>query len=278
MPSKTVTKESMYDYLHSLFREGKREGDFNIYEYEKDLEKNIIIIIDECQNMFLSQTDGFEAYYELINIINLNTEKIFWVMSFNKYSWLYLDRAFGRTQFFRNVFEMPGWSDSKIKEMILRRHKKTDFKLSYDLLISATRSQDELDRYSSVESKFFKLIWELSRGNPRSALSLWISALSRKRSNVFNVNIPKELQLEGIEKMPDELLFIIAHVLKHENLTSSEIATVTNLQKGLVRNSIKFALERKLLFRDENSRYMIDIFSQYGLIKYLKTKNFIYGS
>lgn len=72
-----------------------------------------------------------------------------------------------------------------------------------------------------------------------------MSALSRKSKNVFNVYIPKESGLDGIEKMPDELMFVIAHVLKHENLSSSEIEMTTNLQKGLVRNAIKLALEKK---------------------------------
>lgn len=277
MPSKTISKKKLYEFIAaSLGLEG--EGIVNIDEVDAKLTTKKVIVIDECQNIFLSQNGGFNAYYELINIINLNTKNIFWVMSFNKYSWLYLDRAFGRNQFFRNVFELTGWSDAKIKELIMKRHNKTQYKLSFDLLISATRSQDELDKYASVESKFFKLLWELSRGNPRSALYLWMTALSRKSKNKFNVNIPKEVELEGLEKMPEELLFVIAHVLKHENLSFNEIHSTTNLQKGLVRNAIKLGQERNFFFKDERDRYMVDITTQYGLIRILRVKNFIYGN
>tara|TARA_Y100000590_G_C15743889_1_gene1021299 strand:- start:3201 stop:6242 length:3042 start_codon:yes stop_codon:yes gene_type:complete len=277
MPSKTITKNEIDLFIRSIFNEQENKN-FDFYDLDQKLNKKIVVVIDECQNIFLSQTGGFDAYYELINLINLNTENIFWIMSFNKYSWLYLDRAFGRTQFFRNVFELSGWSDSKIKELIMRRHKKSDFRLSYDLLISATRSQDEIDKYASIESKFFKLLWELSRGNPRAALFLWITALSKKSRNVFNVNIPKNIELDGIDKIPDELLFVIAQVLKHENLSSSEIESTTNLQKGLVRNAIKLALEKNFFFKDNRNRYMVDITTQYGLIRYLRVKNFIYGN
>lgn len=278
MPAKTITKSAINDFIATIFASDKSEGDFNIYNYDKELQYKIVVIIDECQNIFLSQTGGFDAYYILTNLINMNTKNIFWVMSFNKYSWLFLDRAFGRTQFFRNVFELSGWDDAKIKELIMKRHRKTNYRLSFDLLISATRSQDEIDKYASIESKFFKLLWELSRGNPRAALYLWMSALSRKSKNVFNVNVPKEAELNGIEHMPDELLFVIASVLKHENLSSLEIESTTNLQKGLVRNAIKLALEKKFFFKDERNRYMIDISIQHGLSKFLKVKNFIYGS
>lgn len=278
LPSKTITKDALYEFIDSIFMENKREGNFDIYQHDRALEKRTIVVIDETQNIFLSQTNGFEAYYALINTINLNTQNIFWVMAFNKYSWLYLDRAFGRTQYFRNVYEIVGWNDVKIKEMIMRRHTKSEFKLSYDLLINATRSQDEIDRYASIESKFFKLLWELSRGNPRSALYLWMSALSRKGKNVLTVNIPKEADLVGFGKLPDDLMFVIAEVLKHENLLSSEIETTTNLPKGIIRNAIKIGLENKFFYKDERHRYMVDISTQFGLIRYLKLKNFIYGN
>lgn len=277
LPPKLLKKSEIHLFVAELLGQDDSEN-FDLIQYDQKLEKKTLFILDETQNIFLSQTKGFDAYNALINLINLNTHNIFWVMSFNRYSWLYLDRAFGRIQYFRNIFEIKGWSDSKIKELVMKRHAKADFKLSFDLLISATRSQDEIDRYSSIESKFFKLLWELSRGNPRSALKLWISALSPKSQNSFNVNVPIENELVGIEKVSDDLLFVISHILKHENLLASEIEKTTNLPKGIVRNAIKIGLEKKYFYKDENSRYMVDISSQYGLIRYLRVRNFIYGS
>lgn len=276
VPSKLTQKADLYKFLGELL--GDQDENFDIYRTDKRLERRTVVILDEAQNVYLSQTGGFDAYYGLMNILNMNTDNIYWIMSFNKYSWLYLDRAFGRTKFVRNVFEVQGWSDTKIKELIVKRHEKSHFRLSYDLLINATRSQDEIDRYASVESKFFKLIWELSRGNPRAALFLWKSALSRKSTHSLNVNVPRAIELDGIEKLPDDLLFVIAEVLKHENLSTSEIERTTNLQKGIVRYALKLGLERKYFFKDERNRYMIEISTQYGLIKYLRLKNFIYGS
>lgn len=274
IPSKTLSKKNLQNFFIESFGVEKQ----SIMEVDKALEKKTVVFIDEAQNVFLSKNGGFDAYYELLDIINLNTENIFWVLSFNRYSWLYLDRAFGRTQYFRNVFELKGWSDSKIKELILTRHQKSQFKLSYDLLISATSSEDEIDRYSSVEAKFFKLLWELSRGNPRTALFLWITALSRKNSATFNVNIPKEPDYEGVSKMSDELMFVFAGLFKHENLSPREIELTTNLPKGIVRNSIKFGLEKRLIYQDERGRVMIDISAQHLLTRILKLRNFIYGN
>ncbi len=278
VPAKVTNKKDLQNFICKTLTGKEMEGSFDLYQIDKGLEKKVVVFFDEAQNSFLSQVGGFDAYEYLLNLLNFSTDNIYWVMSLNKYSWLYLDRAFGRIQFFRNVFEIKGWSDLKIKELIMSRHNKTEYNLSFDLLINATRSQDEIDRYASVESKFFKLLWELSRGNPRAALYLWMTALSRKRGKTFNVNIPKEVDLIGLEKLPDDLMFVIAHVLKHENLTAKEIEQVTNLPNGIVRNAIKVGLEKNFLFKDIRGRYMIDIASQYGVIRFLTLKNFIYGS
>lgn len=278
LPPKTIDEHSIQKFISGIFGHQIDSEEFDLDKYDQKLEKKTIVIIDETQNIFLSHIGGFEAFNAFVHLVNLNTLNIFWVMSFNKYSWLYLDRAFGRTQYFRNVFELKGWSDLDIKELIMKRHLKTGHRLSYDLLISATRSQDEIDRYASVESKFFKLLWELSNGNPRAALNLWISALSRKGKNIFNVNVPKEAELDGVEKLSDDLMFVVASVLKHENLTFSEIESTTDLPSGIIRNSIKQGLEQCFFYEDERKRYMVEISTQHGMIRRLKLKNFIYGS
>ena len=278
IPSKITNEEELHDFISSALKiEKLKDIKQTIYEFDKSLDKKIIIYIDEAQNVFLSQERGFQAYYAIINVINLNTKNIFWSLSFNKYSWLYLDRAFGKNQFFRNVYELKGWSDVKIKDLILSRHKLSKFRLSYDSLINTTRSQDEIDRYASVESKFFKLLWEMSNGNPRLALQLWTTALSRKNLTTFNVNLPKAKLSVNLDRLTDDFLFTIAHVVKHENLSSKEIESTTNLSEVIVRNTIKMALELRLLHRDERRRYLIDISSQNQVIKFLRAKNYLYG-
>ena len=279
VPSKVITEDDLHKFMKDLFEMDSSESlKSTIYDYDQSLENKVIIYLDEAQNVFLSKERGFEAYYALINIINFNTNNIFWVLSFNKYSWLYLDRAFGKNQFFRNVYELRGWSDVKIKDLILKRHACAEFKLSYDTLINATRSQDEIDRYATVESKFFKLLWEMSSGNPRMALFLWLSALSRKNVKTLSVNLPKYKDINNLSELSDDFLFTMAHIIKHENLSSKEIETTTNLSEGVVRNAIKMALELKLLYRDERRRYMVDIYTQNQMIKYLRSKNYLYGN
>lgn len=276
VPAKLTTREGLRNYVKDLLGLSS-EDRFDLISFDNKLEKKKIIFLDEVQNVFLSRSGGFEAYSELINLVNLGTKNIFWCFTFNRYSWIYLDRAFGRNQFFRNVFSMTGWSDERIKSLIMKRHNTTDYKLSFDFLISATNGSEEIDSYASIESRFFKLLWELSSGNPRCAISLWLSALSPKGDNAFVVKVPSLYDGDTLSHLLDDTLFVLAEVLKHENLSAKEISLTTYLPIGIVRNSIKVASESGLLFKDNRGRYMLDILSQYSIIKFLKSKNFIYG-
>ncbi|EQC42942.1 ATPase, AAA family [Bacteriovorax sp. BSW11_IV] len=277
VPAKLATRDGLRNYIKELlgFKEEER---FDILSIDNRLEKKTVVFLDEVQNVFLSRSGGFEAYNELINLVNLGTKNIFWCFSFNRYSWIYLDRAFGRNQFFRNVFALSGWSDERIKELIMKRHNKTDYKLSFDFLISATNGSEEIDSYASIESRFFKLLWELSNGNPRCAISLWVSALRKRGEKSFVVNVPKLYDGDELMGLSDDTLFVLAEVLKHENLSAKEITLTTYLPIGLVRNAIKVASEGGLLYKDTRGRFMLDILSQYSIIKFLKSKNFIYGN
>jgi len=278
IPSKLDSKEKLIPFLVNLLDLPEDVTSFDPSFIDTKLDKPVVIFLDETQNIFISESGGFDAYYGLINIVNLDIKNIFWVLTFNKYSWLYLDRAFGKNQFFRNVFQYKGWSDQKIKELIQLRHKNTNYKLSYDVLITATKSEDEADKYTSIENKFFKLLWELSNGNPRAAVYLWTQSLKRKNSSTFMVYVPRMLNGVDFHDLSDDTLFVLAHVLKHENLSLKEITRTTNLPTGLCRNSIKVCLEKELLFKDERNRYMVDLKHQYSVIKHLKSKNFIYGN
>ena len=166
----------------------------------------------------------------------------------------------------------------KIKELIKKRHSQTDFSLSYDVLISATKSEEEIDKYSSIENKFFKLLWELSNGNPRAALYLWTKSLKYSGTKSLTVNIPNISSNLKLHSLSDDVLFVLAAILKHENLGVKDIEKVTNLPVGVCRNSIKIGIESSLIYKDSNNKYMIDMINQYAIIKHLRSKNFIYGS
>jgi len=71
---------------------------------------------------------------------------------------------------------------------------------------------------------------------------------------------------------------VYAELVRHENLTQNECVEVTNLPEGIVRQTLMFGVQSKIINVDAKGRYRIATRYEYPLIKILKAKNFVYGN
>jgi len=239
--------------------------------------KKTVVIIDDAHNLFLSHVNGFDAYKTFLELINAQTRNIFWIAFFNDHAWNFLNNVFGRNQYFSSVLSMKKWKESDIQNMIMNRHKKSEFKLSFDEIINASRGQLEVNPYAHVETKFFRLLWEQSRGNPRVAIYLWLSSLSRKDHVTIKVGIPDDPETKYLTSLAEVSYFVYAEIVKHENMNSRELIQTSGLEEGIVRNALKQGLEGSFLYRSTTGRYRMTTRFQNDLISILKTKNMIYA-
>lgn len=245
-------------------------------ENAKDTSK-ALVLLDECQNLFVAKVGGFRAYKSFLSqILDNEQEDILWVCAFNKQAWDYIDCVFRKEIFLPSTYELHGWSVEDLSNLIMSRHKKSRFRLYYDPIIrAATRGEAKHD-FAAIESKILQLIWEQSDGNPRAALYYWLSALSPYASDRLKVGLPEDDAI-ALEFLTEEQLFILASIVKHENLSSGEIAQVTDYSLGSVKRALGSAIDRGLVEKDSYLRYRVTPEVQASLLKSLKAKNLIYG-
>ena len=155
-----------------------------------------IVLIDEAQNLFLGKIGGFEGLRQFFELFNRDVENFYWIVNFNNYSWYYVNSVFKKAPFFSSNIYLEGWTEKEIQDLIMSRHNKTGFKLSFDDILYAARIDDDIEGTSYVESRFFRLLWEEARGNPRTALRLWQSCLDAGQGNTLKVGLPT-LRSEG---------------------------------------------------------------------------------
>jgi len=279
IPTKIWQKEELNSFFaKELGLEETESLKKSILEFNKKQTGKTLILIDDAQNLFLGKYGGFEAFREFVTLVNLKTDKLFWCSSFNEYSWSYIKGVMGSAQYLRTEVFLGGWTDDAIRELILTKHKQSDYKLSYDQIIMASRSStNQSEAVSEAEEQFFRLLWEQSNGNPRVALFLWVNCLIPKGSNTLKVSLPERPKPEKLSFLDDNAWFVLAAIAKHENLTRNEAAATTSLEWAQVAHAIKICLEKGLLHRNEENRYRLHFQYQYDLIKQLRAKNFIYG-
>lgn len=243
-------------------------------QMESALEKKMVIMVDDIHNLFVGRIDGFKAYRLFMEIISLKTTKIFWCLTANAHAWTYLKGVFGEEHFYGQVYEMRMWTDSEIQNLILARHKATGYSRSFDKSIAAYGTGDILGE--KVETQFFRLLWGQSRGNPRSALMYWVSAVSQTNDSEIHVGVPKFVNPAVVSKMSKDALLVLAGIARHDSLTIEELMDVTRINKLVIRKVIKESVEKELVWADKDGRIRISSRAQNAIDYYLLGKNFLY--
>jgi hypothetical protein len=276
VPPKLTTRAAVLSFFENVLQ-GPMQGPSPSATKSGDASVRTLVLIDEAHNLFLSKAGGFEGFTAFLELINAPVGDIFWCAAFNHYAWSYLSSVFGRKPYFSMARKLPSWTDADIRELILTRHDKTAFRLSYDDIISAAGNQEHLGGVSYAESSFFRLLWQQSCGNPRMAIHLWLTSLRSSMPHMLNVGLPDNPDPEIMSAFPEDAHFVYAQIIRHENLSAEEAVLSTNLDGGVVKHALKLGMGSRILDCSSDGRYRVSPVFQDLLINYLSGKNFIYG-
>lgn len=272
VPPKITSKTSLFSFLsQQLGAEVQNIND--ILEYDKSLKEPQINLFDNAQNLFLGTPHGFDAYEALLDIVNLQTTKLFWFFTFNKRSWDHLQGIFGSNHIFGKVLEIKPWSDIEVQQLILKRHNLSGYRIEFDHVIKAF--QNEMNEGPQLETQFFRLLWGQARGNPRAAMTLWLSSLRMIGDKHLKVGVPEFKKVRGLSEADDDTLFVYAAIVRHENLSLKELLMVTHIKESSVKRAIKFGEDFGII-ENQKSRFRITPSTQYSVNSFLLGKNFIY--
>ncbi|MBN2526845.1 MAG: AAA family ATPase [Deltaproteobacteria bacterium] len=207
-----------------------------------------VILVDECHNMFLRTVDGYEAYEAMIRLVNVTSQKVFWVLVFNSFSFAFLNASKRRLHYFRKLHTLPTWSRDDLFDLISKRNRQSGFEIEFDeVLLDANRSATGDFEVIEGAEGFFRLLWENSGGNPRVATCLWLDALTAIGESKIRVGIFSESLAWELSKMDVELLYTLAAICQHENLSVSELREVLNVSTDFANFAIRFLSEYGLV-------------------------------
>lgn len=275
VPPKLVTREAVLAFFSEQLGLDLTRGAEVLVASDTTREQTLILV-DEAHNLFFAAIGGFAGYRAFMELVNAGTANLFWCAAFNRRAWDYLLGVFGSNQYFRNALPVPPMSDTDIQTLILTRHRRTDYSVSYDAIIRATQSPDDYGGMAQIETQFFRLLWGQSKGNPRAAMVLWRSALHSAGGKRLRVGIPRYKPIKGLEKVGDDALFVYAAILRHENLTAEEVIVTTDLAPGIVHDALRVGIDCEAIARGEDRRYRASPTAQFALIQLLMGKNFIH--
>lgn len=235
-----------------------------------------VLFIDDAHNLFLSTQGGFEGFNTLLALMTRSSHKLFWCLTFNHHAWNYLNSVNGRHQYFGAVHHLKPWSEKAVQSLILKMHEKTGYRLSYDDIIQAAGNQNYSSHVTYIENRFFNLLWQQARGNPRLAVYLWLSALRQVGEQSLRVGLPEDPDTSMLGDLSDDSLFVFASIALHENITLPQLLATTQLPEGVVKAVLDEGRRMKLLDCQSGTVYRLSVLYHYPVVRYLQAKHCLY--
>lgn len=273
VPPKTCSKAGVASLLANALADDTVETPASLVKTD-EVRKPTVIILENAQNFFLRDVGSLEGWETVLAFTKARVKNIFWVVSINNQSWAYLSRVFGGDYQFSTVLRTSRWSQSEIRSLILSRHQQTGFTIRYDDILLSTRGP-EAGSVRNAEQLYFSLLWDSCIGNPLLGLTLWLSSVTVTGKTVV-VGLPAEVTSTSLEHLGDDLHFVYAALIIHENLTSEELVAATALSESTVRAALKSAFDTGFIKRSEDRRHRIVPLWYPAVTRLLTRKNLLH--
>ena len=277
IPPKITSNSDLKKLLQKSFNVGEEESNLKLVKKFNDTRTGkTLILVDNAHHLFISDVDGLTAFRTFLSVISLETENIFWVVTFNQFAFSYLKGIMGFTQHFRTELHLGKWSIDDIRTLLMGRHTLSGYKLSYEKIGQYALLTDNDDIEHKMESQFHSILWEQSGGNPKIAIQLWLRSLSVTRSKTLEVILPEKMGTDLLMTLDDNAWFVLAAIARHRCLTKKEAAQACNFASHIVSHALKVCLDHGIVSRASSRRYELSFDYQSEIVKQLKMKNFIY--
>ena len=238
-----------------------------------------VVMIDDCHNLFFRKIEGFEALALFLDIVNLTDHLHFWLLTFNKYGWKYLQRVQERKHFFGSTIAMPAWSADELQLLIDRRNEMVSYNISFTDLV-VTREDERQDYYEVVKTAngYFRLLQEFCEGNPRVAIDFWARNLSMDGDATLQVSLFRKPSLDDVSDLTDNHLFALTAIVQHGSLGPAEVADIINAEQGFCEMALNYFEEVDIATRSKGTgRFRLTPFYFRPVVDRLAKSNFLWS-
>jgi hypothetical protein len=279
LTDKIVRVDALIGYLADLFDLDEVPADREQLVKRLGEQPPRIILLDDCHHLFFRKIEGFEALNVFMDVINLTDDRHFWVLTFNRYGWKYLQRVQGSKHFFGDDVEIGAWSAMELQDLIDRRNERIPLNISFTDLV-VTRDEEQENYYEVVKTAngYFRLLQEFCQGNPRVAMDFWIRNLEPDGNGTLQVSLFGRPQLENVSNLTDEHLFALTAIVQHGALSPAEVAEIINAEKGFCQMALIHFEEVGIARRSRGGRrYRLTPFYFRPVVNRLTNSNFLWN-
>jgi ABC-type lipopolysaccharide export system ATPase subunit len=236
-----------------------------------------LVLLDQCQNLFLRAEHGLGAVLALGEIASRTVGNVAWIVVFGRHAWEFVDRVTKVGEVFE-VRRLEPWSEDDTQALLRRRFEVAGYRLVLEEKLSSSLAGERED--TSVlphgTESLVRLLVDRSDGLPRVSLRYWASSLYGATDNTVSVRTTPVPTADTLEMLPGRSRFVLAALLLHDTLSVSEAVrvtrfTATECELALDRLRLQGVLERL------DGRYRVSPFWDRAVVRFLRRKHLLYS-
>ncbi len=211
-----------------------------------------VFFIDDAHRLLLRAVGGFSALRRLIALIHATSSRHFWVVSFHRQTWSFLEGSAVPVSIdlFRTSLDIKPLSPARLADWLGSNTRAAGFDFDFDNLVAgAVLGADPARSLDRVKTAFWRRLSDTSEGNPQIALRYWLESLNHPTHPELEIAeepahsalTPLDVALysppfpEIIDGLSDTALFVLAAIVIHDGLSVEHLARTLNTSTGLIR-------------------------------------------
>ena len=220
-----------------------------------------LIAFDSIQRLVKPRVGGLAHLMRLTNLMRNVRKSHRAVLSIEKSSWRFVDRARGDRLLFDSVEFMPRWNEKAITELLDTRINNGEYKISFKgLALPRIWGNEEMSPEERAKKGFFRMLWDFSDGNPTVALRFFRRSLFRStKANEAQVKLFKTPSVEGLENMPKPMLAVLRSIVQLEIASPEELRVCTQLSLAEVISTLRYFQSRGYIDWVDNTTRISDL-------------------
>ncbi len=258
--------------LKSLQRQTNRKG--NLDDIFSSFEKGSIIVFEDIELWWEKSESGNESLLSLLQIIEKYSDRLFFIMSINSYSYNIIKQMTNIEAILLDLIECKPMNTRVLQDIVLFRHNASGlkFRLNQSHSIGSKKNEEDFKtkHFASLFSKYFNY----SQGNVGTCLSAWMANIQSVEKGRIIMSLPSPINTSEFEKFDNTYLIILYQFIIHKSMDTQKFSRVMMISTAEAQQKLDFLMRAGVLTK-KNNTYSITVYIQNAIIQLLRNKNIL---
>ena len=240
-----------------------------------------VLVLENLERLFQRSVGGFAALRSALEVVHASSDDHFWIVTMHGPTWNYLRSVPGAFEaaVFGEVIQLEPASPQQLEQWLEGCAAEAGLTLSYDRLAGTGEGSAAAGRERKRAARaYWRLLYELSAGNPSVAREQWLEGLAPgEHPDELETGLASVPTIADLSDLPDADLFVLVALVIHDRLRVANLSRVLNLEQAGVRATCRRLEARSVLWsEEEQDLFGLRLSWTPAVQRLLRQKNFLY--